>query len=122
MAINTVTSRNSPYTIVITDQDQNQITVTQPITSTVEVGAVGPQGQKGDVGPQGPTGSSQPFSYLEGTTWNTTSSLQVTGSLAISGSFTPPIISLSERLSLSSLETGSLVYQSDGQNGFYVYF
>lgn len=149
---------NTPNIIVITDSDANQITVTQPITSVIEVGAVGPQGQKGDQGVAGPSGSTQPFS-LTGSIWASTSSLAasgsfsgsffgdgsqltgiisskwtgsnpisrqsdvtITGSLKITGSFSPPIVSQTQRLSLSSVYTGSLVYQSDGESGYYVYF
>jgi hypothetical protein len=158
MANNTVNSINSSNIIVITDSDQNQITVTQPIASVIEVAALGPQGQKGDQGVAGPSGSTQPFS-LSGSVWASTASLAasgsfsgsffgdgsqltgiisskwtgsnpisrqsdvtITGSLKITGSFSPPIISQTQRLSLSSVYTGSLVYQSDGESGYYVYF
>jgi hypothetical protein len=158
MQYNGVQIENTPNVIVITDSDANQITVTQPITSVIEVGAVGPQGQKGDQGVAGPSGSTQPFS-LTGSIWASTSSLAasgsfsgsfygdgsqltgivsskwtgsnpisrdsdvtITGSLKITGSFSPPIISQTERLSLSLVYTGSLVFQSDGERGYYVYF
>ena len=77
MANNTVNPYNSPNIIVITDSDQNQILVTQPATTLLEVGAAGPQGQKGDTGPQGPSGSLQNDS---------SGSFQITGSLLITGS------------------------------------
>jgi len=77
MASNSVNPTNSPNTIVITGYDQSQVEVTQPITTVLEVGAVGPQGARGETGPAGPSGSSQPFSYVGGTTWATTSSLEV---------------------------------------------
>jgi hypothetical protein len=158
MQYNGVQIENTPNVIVITDSDANQITVTQPITSVIEVGAVGPQGQKGDQGVAGPSGSTQPFS-LTGSIWASTSSLAasgsfsgsfygdgsqltgivsskwtgsnpisrdsdvtITGSLKITGSFSPPIISQAQRLSLSSVYTASMVYQSDGESGYYVYF
>lgn len=158
MQYNGVQIENTPNVIVITDSDANQITVTQPITSVIEVGAVGPQGQKGDQGIAGPSGSTQPFS-LTGSIWASTSSLAasgsfsgsfygdgsqltgivsskwtgsnpisrdsdvtITGSLKITGSFSPPIISQAQRLSLSSVYTASMVYQSDGESGYYVYF
>ena len=158
MQSNGIQIDNTPNIIVITDSDQNQITVTQPITSIIEVAALGPQGQKGDQGVAGPSGSTQPFS-LTGSIWASTASLSasgsfsgsffgdgsqltgiisskwtgsnpisrdsdvtITGSLKITGSFSPPIISQTQRLSLSSVYTGSLVYQSDGESGYYVYF
>ena len=158
MQYNGVQIENTPNVIVITDSDANQITVTQPITSVIEVGAVGPQGAKGDQGIPGPSGSTQPFS-LTGSIWASTSSLAasgsfpgsffgdgsnltgivsskwtgsnpisrdsdvtITGSLKITGSFSPPIISQAQRLSLSSVYTASMVYQSDGESGYYVYF
>jgi len=88
MASNSVNPTNSPNTIVITGYDQSQVEVTQPITTVLEVGAVGPQGARGETGPAGPSGSSQPFSYVGGTTWATTSSLEVSGSFLVSGSST----------------------------------
>ena len=84
MQYNGVQIENTPNVIVITDSDANQITVTQPITSVIEVGAVGPQGAKGDQGIPGPSGSTQPFS-LTGSIWASTSSLAASGSF--SGSF-----------------------------------
>lgn len=158
MQYNGVQIENTPNVIVITDSDANQITVTQPITSVIEVGAVGPQGAKGDQGIPGPSGSTQPF-YPTGSIWYSTASLAasgsfsgsffgdgsqltgivsskwtgsnpisrdsdvtITGSLKITGSFSPPIISQAQRLSLSSVYTASMVYQSDGESGYYVYF
>jgi len=158
MQTNGVQIENTPNIIVITDSDANQITVTQPITSVIEVVGLGPQGAKGDQGIPGPSGSTQPFT-LSGSIWASTSSLAasgsfsgsffgdgsnltgivsskwtgsnpisrqsdvtITGSLKITGSFSPPIISQTERLSLSSVYTASMVYQSDGESGYYVYF
>ena len=158
MQTNGVQIENTPNIIVITDSDANQITVTQPITSVIEVVSLGPQGAKGDQGIPGPSGSTQPFT-LSGSIWASTSSLAasgsfsgsffgdgsnltgivsskwtgsnpisrdsdvtITGSLKITGSFSPPIISQAQRLSLSSVYTASMVYQSDGESGYYVYF
>lgn len=158
MQTNGIQIDNTPNIIVITDSDQNQITVTQPIVSVIEVAALGPQGPVGPQGLAGPSGSTQPFS-LTGSIWASTASLSasgsfsgsffgdgsqltgiisskwtgsnpisrqsdvtITGSLKITGSFSPPIISQTQRLSLSSVYTGSLVYQSDGESGYYVYF
>ena len=158
MQTNGVQIDNTPNIIVITDSDQNQITVTQPITSVIEVAALGPQGPVGPQGEVGPSGSTQPF-FLTGSIWASTASLAatgsftgsftgdgsqltgivsskwtgsnpisrdsdvtITGSLKITGSFSPPIISQAQRLSLSSVYTASMVYQSDGESGYYVYF
>lgn len=69
--------------------DETQVSVTQPLTSIVEV-ATGPQGPKGDAGPQGPVGPAGQgiFTFISGNVWATTSSLEITGSLTISGSGT----------------------------------
>jgi len=67
--------------LIITDSDQNQITVTQPVTSLVEVTALGPQGQKGDQG-------DSIFQLVSGSTYATTSSLVISGSFTVSGSST----------------------------------
>ena len=70
-------------TLVVTDNDQNQVVVTNPITSVVEVVAQGPQGPRGVAGPSGSflnfTGSAQ-----------ITGSLQVTGSITFTGLFSNP--------------------------------
>jgi hypothetical protein len=158
MADNLVQGINSPNVLIITDSDQNQITVTQPVVNVIEVNSPGPQGPVGPQGLAGPSGSTQPFS-LTGSIWASTASLAasgsfsgsffgdgsqltgivsskwtgsnpisrdsdvtITGSLKITGSFSPPIISQTERLSLSLVYTGSLVFQSDGERGYYVYF
>jgi hypothetical protein len=81
MQTNGVQIENTPNIIVITDSDANQITVTQPITSVIEVGAVGPQGPKGLPG-------DNIFTLVSASTYATTSSLIVTGSLTVSGSST----------------------------------
>ncbi len=60
MQSNGIQIDNTPNIIVITDSDQNQITVTQPIVNVIEVSTPGPQGQPGATGPQGPSGSLQP--------------------------------------------------------------
>ena len=78
------------------------VDVTQPVTSVVQVltgpigakgdtgasGSQGPIGPSGSQGPTGPSGSSQPFSYVSGNIWATTSSLEISGSLTVSGSST----------------------------------
>jgi len=67
--------------VVITDSDANQITVTQPITRTIEVAALGPQGP---VGPQGPSGS---FDNISGS-FVTTASFNAFTASYNTGSFT----------------------------------
>jgi hypothetical protein len=98
MAYNGVQIQNSPNIIVITDSDANQITVTQPITRTLEVAALGPQGP---VGPQGPSGS---FDSISGSFVTTASFAAFTASYkADSASFDTRILSNSSSIaSLSS--------------------
>jgi hypothetical protein len=114
---NNVNLTTNDKIIIITDSDQNQITVTQPVTSIIEVNTPGPKGPQGEQGPsgsqgpqgeqgpsgsqgpqgeQGPSGSQGPpgdelFTELSASLYFTTSSLQVTGSISvtegISGSF-----------------------------------
>ena len=81
MANNGIQIENSPNILIITDSDQNQITVTQPVVGLVEVSALGPQGQKGDPG-------ETIFQLVSGSTYSTTSSLEVSGSFTVSGSST----------------------------------
>lgn len=119
MQSNGVQIDNTPNIIVITDSDQNQISVTQPITSVIEVAALGPQGPIGPQGIPGPSGSSK---WTGSNPISRDSDVEITGSLKITGSFSPPIISQTQRLSLPLVYTGSLVYQSDGETGYYVYF
>jgi len=80
MQFNGVQIENTPNVIVITDSDQNQVIVTQPLTSVVEVSSPGPQGPKGESAPFVRIGTSN--------TWYTTSDKEITGSLIISGSNT----------------------------------
>lgn len=72
-----VTPQNN--TLVIVDNDQNQVIVENPITSVVEVVAQGPQGPQGIQGIQGPSGS---------LSFSNSGSFSITGSLTISGSST----------------------------------
>jgi len=74
-----VTPQNN--TLLVIDNDQNQVVVTNPITSIVEVTALGPQGQKGDQG-------FSIFTLVSGSTYATTSSLVISGSFLVSGSST----------------------------------
>jgi uncharacterized delta-60 repeat protein len=88
MADNIIQEVNSPNILIITDSDQNQITVTQPLTNTIEVATPGPQGSVGPIGPTGPTGASTPFTKISGSdSWFTTSSIQLTGSLQGTASY-----------------------------------
>lgn len=52
----------------------------------IEVIAQGPQGPQGPSGPSGSSGTSIPFAYLSGSTFNTTSSIEITGSFKVLGS------------------------------------
>lgn len=111
MAYNGVQIENSPNIIVITDSDANQITVTQPVTRTVEVAALGPQGP---VGPQGPTGSMAE---------SNSGSFSITGSLTVSGSSTftnigPAIFSGSVSISGSALYNGKEILTTAISGGF----
>jgi len=102
MQSNGIQIDNTPNIIVITDSDQNQITVTQPIVNVIEVSTPGPQGQPGATGPQGPSGSLQP---------NSTGSFEITGSLLITGSNPLTVIgptTLSGSLNVTQGITGSL--------------
>lgn len=78
MANNSVNNQTdfNYITVVTTD---TQIDVTQPVTNVVEVVAPGPKGD---------TGLSVPFESLGNGIWNTTSSIEITGSLAVSGTIT----------------------------------
>ena len=71
--------------VIVTNTDDNQLTVVQPLTDVVQVNSPGPQGP---VGPQGETGPSVPFINIGNGVYATTSSLQVTGSFLVSGSST----------------------------------
>jgi uncharacterized lipoprotein NlpE involved in copper resistance len=65
-----VTPQNN--TLLVIDNDQNQVVVTNPITSVVEVNTLGPPG------PPGPPGASFPY----------TGSAAISGSLVVTGSIT----------------------------------
>jgi hypothetical protein len=119
--------------IVITDSDQNQITVTQPVTSVIEVNTPGPKGQPGEQGPsgsQGPPGD-ELFTELSASLYFTTSSLQVTGSISvtggISGSFSGSGVDLFDipataitGLNLSQIASGSYTASISPDAGFVV--
>ncbi len=105
MADNIIQEVNSPNILIITDSDQNQITVTQPLVNTIEVATPGPQGSVGPIGPAGPTGASTPFTNTTGSIFSTTSSLLITGSLNITQGITG-----------SLLGTASFALSTGGQN------
>ena len=72
------------------------VNILQDCTSVVQI-STGPLGPKGDPGPsgsQGPSGSagpagpSAPFIYVTGNLWNTTSSIEISGSLNVFGGIT----------------------------------
>ena len=85
---NEIIVTNNNYQIIVIDNNcGNSLTVTQPQTNVVEI-YTGHTGYTGPSGSAGPTGSSQPFSLISGSTWGTTSSIEITGSLTISGSNT----------------------------------
>ena len=87
MADNGVTIENTPNIIVITDSDQNQVVVTQPVVNVIEVNTPGPKGPAGAQGPSGSQGlpGDELFTELSSSLYFTTSSLQVTGSISVTG-------------------------------------
>jgi hypothetical protein len=134
MANNTVNQINSPNTVVITDRDQNQILVTQPVTSVLEVGAVGPQGAKGDTGPQGPQGDPGPqgppgtleafegiivtgSSIFSGSTeFTNLPTIQVTGSFAVLGTASLNGSGLLTNVFTASYNTFTASYYTDSSS------
>jgi hypothetical protein len=74
---NNVSLSTNNNILVITDSDQNQVTVSQPVTNVIQVNTVGPQGTTGQQGIQGPTGSLSS---------SNSGSFAITGSLTITGS------------------------------------
>ena len=75
---------NNKSITVIDNNCCTNVNVTQPITSVVQVliGPIGPAGTNGI------NGLSAPFTYVGGNVWNTTSSIEITGSFTVSGSNT----------------------------------
>ena len=133
MADNGVNIENTPNILIITDSDQNQVIVTQPITNVIEVNTPGPKGPQGDQGPsgsQGPPGD-ELFTELSASLYYTTSSLQVTGSISItggvSGSFSGSGVDLFDipataitGLNLSQIASGSYTASISPDAGFIV--
>lgn len=74
---------NNKSITVIDNNCCTNVEVTQPITSVVQV-LTGPAGVQGPIGPQGDS----IFSFISGSTYGTTSSIEITGSLTVSGSNT----------------------------------
>lgn len=125
---------------IVSDSCKN-VNVIQPTTTVIEV-YTGPRGNTGANSTiAGPSGSTQPFSFISGSTWGTTSSIEITGSLTISGSNTfrnigPAIFSGSVDISSSATLNGYLdlkhqstvpsssngrMYYQSGSDGFVFY-
>jgi len=131
---------NSNTITIVNNNCTTQVNVTQEQTQVVQV-YTGHPGGVGPVGPIGPSGSTQPFSYVTGSTWNTTSSIEITGSFTVSGSNTfknigPAIFSGSVNISSSTIIDGYIdllnqnnipsssngrMYYKSGSDGFVFY-
>jgi len=125
----TLEIEDSPNTVnVIPERGVTEITVNQPVTETVKIATIGPQGPVGPIGPVGPSGSL----ILSGSIDNDviiTGSVKILGSLTITGSvngeFTGSLlgtasnaISASYALSASLSQTAS--YVETAQTASYV--
>lgn len=75
---------NNKSITVVDNNCCTDVNVTQPITSVVQI-LTGPIGATGT---NGIDGLSAPFTYVGGNVWNTTSSIEITGSFTVSGSNT----------------------------------
>ena len=90
----TVTSSNNKIEVIDTNVP-SVIEVTRPVTTIVEVKSQGPQGSVGIMGPSGSQGiqgtagidGGGVFTPIDSSLYATTSSLQITGSLNVSGSY-----------------------------------
>jgi hypothetical protein len=108
---NNVIVQNINRTLTIVDHNCNNINVTQPLVNVIEVVSPGPQGLQGLQG-------DSIFIYIEDETYSTTSSIQITGSLAVSQPITGSLYGTSSwALSASwapfpDIDTGSLVTTS----------
>ena len=97
----TVTNSNNKIEVIDTNVASN-IEVTQPVTSIVQINAAGPkggigsQGIQGIQGPEGPQGQGSIFTNITSDLFFVTSSIQISGSLLVSGS-----------ISFDSLDGGS---------------
>jgi len=72
---------NNKSITVVDNNCCTDVNVTQPITSVVQI-------LTGPIGAAGTNGLSAPFTYVGGNVWNTTSSIEITGSFTVSGSNT----------------------------------
>jgi len=81
--VSVLTLGNNPNVINVLTADPaiNEVFVTQPSTTVIEV-------LTGPVGSSGQNGSTQPFNFIGGNNWSTTSSIFITGSFVVSGSNT----------------------------------
>jgi formylmethanofuran dehydrogenase subunit C len=106
---------NNKSITVIDNNCCTNVNVTQPITSVIQV-LTGPIGATGT---NGINGSSGPFSYVSGTTWNTTSSIEITGSFTVSGSNTFRNIGPAQFTgSVGILGTSDFILQVHGANDY----
>ena len=80
---NTVKDNSSFNYITVIPESGNNITVTQPLVSVIEIATVGPQGPAGPPGTG--SGGDGPFTDF-GSYWGATDNLQVTGSFNTTGS------------------------------------
>jgi hypothetical protein len=80
---NTVKDNSSFNYITVIPESGNNITVTQPLVSVIEIATVGPQGPPGP--PGSGSGGGGPFVDF-GSYWGATDNLQVTGSFNTTGS------------------------------------
>jgi hypothetical protein len=97
---NNVSLSTSNNIVVITDSDQNQVTVSQPVTNVIQVNTVGPQGTTGQQGLQGPTGS---LSSTNSGSFAITGSLNISGSVNINGTASINVLVVNQ----TQLSTGS---------------
>ena len=81
--VSVLTLDNNPNIVNVLTADPaiNEIFVTQPTTTVIEV-------LTGPIGASGQNGSTQPFSLIGGNVWSTTSSIFITGSFTVSSSNT----------------------------------
>ena len=81
--VSVLTLDNNPNVVNVLTADPaiNEIFVTQPSTTVIEV-------LTGPIGASGQNGSTQPFNLIGGNVWSTTSSIFITGSFTVSSSNT----------------------------------
>lgn len=104
---NNVSLSTNNNILVITDSDQNQITVSQPVTNVIQVNTIGPQGTTGQQGIQGPTGS---LSSTNSGSFAITGSLNISGSVNINGTASINVLVVNQtQLSTGSNQLGDAV-------------